>query len=187
MVTAYLVDIFHSSLEALTLVLVNILYSACFVQDETTNFFRSCLSQWLWGPVSKCVLPTCWAGPTYIYLSPILSQLSLYFLRKVFLVFCGCSMSLASMAFAGIFWASANPETLLLGSLFLSRVFRSSILVVAVLVLFLGSFQFGFAPMRYTLLSELFIPRDQVVRSCLQMFDQERPRRSLCFLQMLDQ
>ena len=137
------------------------------------TFFRSCLSQSLWGPVSKCVLPTCWAGPTYIYLSPILSQLSLYFLRKVFLVFCGCSMSLASMAFAGIFWASANPETLLLGSLFLSRVFRSSILVVAVLVLFLGSFQFGFAPMRYTLLSELFIPRDQVIRFCLPMFDHD--------------
>ena len=151
--------------------LISLGFKKCRMKQKT--FFRSCLSQWSWGPVSKCVLPTCWAGPTYIYLSPILSQLSLYFLRKVFLVFCGCSMSLASMAFAGIFWASANPETLLLGSLFLSRVFRSSILVVAVLVLFLGSFQFGFAPMRYTLLSELFIPRDQVVRFCVQMFDND--------------
>lgn len=93
------------------------------------------------------------------------------------------------MAFAGIFWASSNPETLLLGSYFLNQVFRSSILVVAVLVLFLGSFQFGFAPMRYTLLSELFIPRDQVVRFCLPMFDHYYKDHGghYVFFHMLDQ
>ena len=42
------------------------------------------------------------------------------------------------------------------------ELLSNNILVVFTLVLFVGSFQFGFGPMRYTLLGELFEPREQV-------------------------
>ena len=85
--------------------------------------------------------------------------------RKVFLVFCGSGMGLAAIIFAAVFWVSSNPDSLIFGSSLLSQLLSNNILVVLILVLFLGSFQFGFAPMRYTLLSELFIPREQVLLS----------------------
>jgi len=122
-VTAYLVDIFASTLNALTLVLIS----------SFTVVVGSCLQM--------CA-------------ADMLG-------RKVFLVFCGSGMGLAAIIFAAIFWVSSNPESLIFGSSLLSQILSNNILVVLILVLFLGSFQFGFAPMRYTLLSELFIPREQ--------------------------
>ena len=91
--------------------------------------------------------------------------------RKVFLVFCGSGMGIAAIIFAAIFWVSSNPESLIFGSSLLSQILSNNILVVLILVLFLGSFQFGFAPMRYTLLSELFIPREQVLLERLSILD----------------
>ena len=72
-------------------------------------------------------------------------------------------MSLAAIIFAAIFWVSSHPGTFIFGSSLLTQILSNNILVVLVLVLFLGSFQFGFGPMRYTLLSELFLPREQVL------------------------
>ena len=100
----------------------------------------------------------------HLYLS-----LSISAPRKVFLVFCGSGMGLAAIIFAAIFWVSSNPESLIFGSSLLSHILSNNILVVLILVLFLGSFQFGFAPMRYTLLSELFTPREQVLLERLSM------------------
>ena len=90
-------------------------------------------------------------------------SLSISFPRKVFLVFCGSGMGLAAIIFAPIFWVSSNPESLIFGNSLLSQILSNNTLVVLILVLFLGSFQFGYGPMRYTLLSELFTPREQVL------------------------
>jgi len=112
-VTAYLVDIFESTLNVLTLVLIS----------SFTVVVGSC--------VQMCA-------------ADMLG-------RKVFLVFCGSGMGLASIIFAPIFWVSSKPESLIFGSSLLRQILSNNILVVLVLVLFLGSFQFGFGPMRYTL------------------------------------
>ena len=84
------------------------------------------------------------------------------FLRKVFLVLCASGMGIGAIVFSGIFWVSSHTESLIFGNANLNELLANNILVVVTLVLFVGSFQFGFGPMRYTLLGELFEPREQV-------------------------
>ena len=86
----------------------------------------------------------------------------MYFLRKVFLVLCASGMGIGAIVFSGIFWVSSHTESLIFGNPNLNELLTNNILVVVTLVLFVGSFQFGFGPMRYTLLGELFEPREQV-------------------------
>merc|ERR1712227_528759 len=81
--------------------------------------------------------------------------------RKVFLVLCALGMGIGAIIFAGIFWVSSHAETLIFGNAILNDLLTNSILVVVTLILFAGSYNFGFAPMRYTLLGELFDPREQ--------------------------
>ena len=71
-------------------------------------------------------------------------------------------MGIGALIFSGIFWVSSHTESLIFGSANFNELLTNSILVVVTLILFVGSFQFGFGPMRYTLLGELFEPREQV-------------------------
>ena len=101
-------------------------------------------------------------GRSDLHFSHTPSLMFLPLTRKVFLILCGSGMGLAAIIFAAVFWVSSNSDTLIFGSSFLNQLLRNNILIIVILVLFLGSFNFGFGPMRYTLLSELFQPRDQV-------------------------
>ena len=84
------------------------------------------------------------------------------FSRKVFLVLCATGMGIGATIFSGIFWVTSHTDSWIFGSENFDELLSNNILVVFTLVLFVGSFQFGFGPMRYTLLGELFEPREQV-------------------------
>ena len=99
------------------------------------------------------------------------------FLRKVFLVLCASGMGIGAIVFSGIFWVSSHTESLIFGNANLNELLANNILVVVTLVLFVGSFQFGFGPMRYTLLGELFEPREQVKTLTPSFFPAFFPRR----------
>ena len=84
------------------------------------------------------------------------------FSRKVFLVLCATGMGIGATIFSGIFWVNSHTDSWIFGSENFDELLSNNILVVFTLVFFVGSFQFGFGPMRYTLLGELFEPREQV-------------------------
>ena len=71
-------------------------------------------------------------------------------------------MGIGATIFSGIFWVTSHTDSWIFGSENFDEFLSNNILVVFTLVLFVGSFQFGFGPMRYTLLGELFEPREQV-------------------------
>jgi len=70
-------------------------------------------------------------------------------------------MGIGATIFSGIFWVTSHTDSWIFGSENFDELLSNNILVVFTLVLFVGSFQFGFGPMRYTLLGELFEPREQ--------------------------
>ena len=82
-------------------------------------------------------------------------------------------MGIGAIVFAGIFWVSSHAESLIFGNAILNELLTNNVLVVVTLILFVGSFNFGFAPIRYTLLSELFEPREQVKTLSPSFFLQE--------------
>ena len=81
------------------------------------------------------------------------------------MVLCASGMGIGAIVFAGIFWVSSHTESLIFGNANINDLLTNNVLVVITLILFVGSFQFGFGPMRYTLLGELFEPREQVRES----------------------
>lgn len=96
------------------------------------------------------------------------------FSRKVFLVLCATGMGIGATIFSGIFWVTSHTDSWIFGSENFDELLSNNILVVFTLVLFVGSFQFGFGPMRYTLLGELFEPRGQVA----ELFSRNKFRSS---------
>ena len=101
-----------------------------------------------------------------------------HFCRKVFLVLCACGMGIGAIVFAGIFWVSSHAESLIFGNAILNELLTNNVLIVVTLILFVGSFNFGFAPIRYTLLSELFEPREQVKTLSPSFFSAGADRKS---------
>ena len=168
-VTAYLIDIFESSINPLTLVLVS---SKQRRLDDLTqlSFSRFLPSRLLSALVFRCLQQTYSAGEPQDEVLPFnkMTQHRIYCefdetsFRKVFLVLCATGMGIGATIFSGIFWVTSHTDSWIFGSENFDELLSNNILVVFTLVLFVGSFQFGFGPMRYTLLGELFEPREQV-------------------------
>lgn len=82
--------------------------------------------------------------------------------RKTFLAISGLGTSFATAAFAAIFWKFDQDEKIaVLGSSFLGNILSSNIFLVSCLIAFYVSINIGFAPVKYTLLSEMFTPTEQ--------------------------
>ena len=182
-VTAYLIDIFESSINPLTLVLVSskqrrtddlTLHISFFQISSFTVVIGSCLQMFAADLLGR------WTTRCHDEVSPFnkidsAPYMLWTFFRKVFLVLCATGMGIGATIFSGIFWVTSHTDSWIFGSENFDELLSNNILVVFTLVFFVGSFQFGFGPMRYTLLGELFEPREQVV----ELFSWTKFRSSL--------
>ena len=85
--------------------------------------------------------------------------------RKTFLVISGLGTGVTTALLATSFWANKQPGQSVLGSSILHNFLTNHVFLVVVLVLYIAFFNLGFGPIRYTLQSELFTPKEQVRRN----------------------
>ena len=85
--------------------------------------------------------------------------------RKTFLVISGLGTGATTALIAAFFWANKQPGQPILGSSILHHLLTNNVFLVVVVVLYIAFFNLGFGPIRYTLQSELFTPKEQVRRN----------------------
>ena len=73
----------------------------------------------------------------------------------------GIGTSISAAAFAVIFYKFENSDPVIL-SLVLHNILTSKIFLITCIGLYIFSVNIGFAPLKYTLLSEMFTPMEQV-------------------------
>jgi len=110
--------------------------------------------------------------------------------RKTFLVLSGIGSSIATSAFAAVFWKIENSETklMVLGSPILDNILISNIFLVSCMVIYYLSFNIGFGPVKHTLLSEMFTPNEQetIVGLCHTVYWVESFIFTKVFLMMVE-
>ena len=74
----------------------------------------------------------------------------------------GIGTSISAAAFAVIFYKFENSDPVVL-SLVLHHILTSKIFLITCIGLYIFSVNIGFAPLKYTLLSEMFTPIEQVL------------------------
>ena len=79
------------------------------------------------------------------------------------MVISGLGTGATTLLFASTFWASNQHNETFLGSSTLKSLLTNDVFLVSILVLYLVFFNLGFGPIRYTLQSELFSPKEQVL------------------------
>ena len=78
------------------------------------------------------------------------------------MVISGLGMGVTTLLFAATFWANSHPNETVIGNSTVKMVLTNHVFLVTTLALYIAFFNLGFGPIRYTLQSELFTPKEQV-------------------------